>query len=176
MKRKKRLHSLSLPPIIGNDLGREDTPVLFAAQQCRERKRTSQKGVSKHNPAKPSPRVIISSYFFPCAPSLNKSCSFPPNMACHHRPPDLPATWRPNMLFASPAASTPSSKSSKKHNATSKFSSCVGLTPPTCATRCWLHLLSSRAFAAILVAANESRCTVRFVAGRIRSSMHRRWM
>jgi hypothetical protein len=53
-----------------------------------------------------------------------------------HRPPDFPANCNANMLFANPFASTPSSKSSRKHSATSRLSSCVGLTPPTCATRC----------------------------------------
>jgi len=53
--------SLSLPPTdVGNDLDRKDV-FLFAAQQCREGKKASHNGVSKQNPAKPSPRVFISS-------------------------------------------------------------------------------------------------------------------
>lgn len=69
-------------------------------------------------------------------PSLRVITESESQLPTAHRPPDFPANCNANMLFAKPAASTPSSKSSKKHSATSRLSSCVGLTPPTCATRC----------------------------------------
>jgi hypothetical protein len=182
--------------------GRKDTfdSSIIERQQVRRRHKNIAEGVSKYHPfpslqsyrrrplatyTRPRSVIFMFRQTFECGPlkGKKKKDGLPYHrvrqrvttlMSNLHRPPDVPASCSPYMLFAKPSASTPSSKSSKKHNATSKFSSCVGLTPPTCATRCWLHLLSSSAFAAILVAASDSRCTVRFVAGSTLSNMHKR--
>jgi hypothetical protein len=160
--------------------------------QYAERKKSIAKGVSKFHPFHPSSdpiaravstlpnqrfRVVINNLI--CMNlshiSILTPCEISPSRLRRNAQ-HLPADCNPYMLFARPSASTPSSKSSKKQSATSRFSNWVGLTPPTDATRCWLHLLSSSAFAAILVAARESRWTVRSVAGKTPSRMHRRWI